>query len=225
MKPCLEDFGNIQGTIDLTLDSNYHTESMARVLNIAHWCMNPKIDIQPTMTVVVNEIVDALQLEEGHMGDKGATESEILQCPSQSEACTGSLGESALKESLLSFVDKLDSNCEHMCVDTKGDNQQQPQTSNANYDGSRLVLELQSVILILQQKLTGGLIGLQSKLWGLFKGLFVYLGPFPCRDLYSDSTLSANLASFVARFLSWTLSDDKLSCKISGFLLCNQALF
>ncbi len=57
------------------------------------------------------------------------------------------------------------------CVDTKGDNQQQPQTSNANYDGSRLVLELQSVILILQQELTGGLIGQQSKLWGLFKGL------------------------------------------------------
>jgi hypothetical protein len=130
--------------------------------------MPPFIDVQPTMTVVVNEIVDALQLEEGHMGDKGATESEILECPSKSEAYIGSLGESASKES---FMDKLDSNCEHMCVDTKGDNQQRPQTSNANYDGSRLVLELQSVILILQQELTGGLIGQQSKLWGLFKGL------------------------------------------------------
>jgi hypothetical protein len=52
---------------------------------------------------------------------------------------------------------------------------------------------------------------------GPFQGTFVYLEPFPCRDLYSDSILSADLASLVARSLSWTLSDDKLSCKISAF--------
>ncbi len=106
-KHLLEDYASIQGTIDPTLGSNSYTESMVKVRNIAHSCMNPECDVRPTMTLVVNEIVHTLPSEEGQMRYKGATKTEILQCPSQSRSCS-SLGDAWRETKLAGKAAKLE---------------------------------------------------------------------------------------------------------------------
>jgi hypothetical protein len=137
VNPFLEDFGNIEGIIDPTLGSNYHKESVAKVMKIASLSIDPQRHIRPTMCVLVNEILVALELEEGQMGKKDAIATNIDQSALKSDTC-GPL-EDALKEIVVerSSVDELDFNCELMIMDTGEENWQQLETGNAEFHGSR----------------------------------------------------------------------------------------
>ncbi len=158
MNPFLEDFGNIEGIIDPTLGSNYHKESVAKVMKIASLSIDPQRHIRPTMCVLVNEILVALELEEGQMGKKDAIATNIDQSALKSDTC-GPL-EDALKEIVVerSSVDELDFNCELMIMDTGEENWQQLETGNAEFHGSRSVLQIVN-IYHLEQGMTRGLTG------------------------------------------------------------------
>ncbi len=142
MNPLLEDFCNLEGIIDSTLGSNYHKESVAKVMKIANLSIDPRRHIRPTMDVLVNEILVALELEEGCMGKKDAVATNIHQSALKSDT-SGPL-EDALKETVVerSSVDDLDFNCELVIVDSGGESWQQPETGNAELHGSRSVLQI-----------------------------------------------------------------------------------
>lgn len=158
MNPFLEDFGNIEGIIDSTLGSNYHKESVAKVMKIASLSIDPRRHIQPTMCVLVNEILLALELEEGQMGKQDAVATNIHQSALKSDTC-GPL-EDALKEIAVerSSVFELDFNRELVIVDTGGEDWQQPETGNAESHGSRSVLQIVNNYH-LEQEMTRGLTG------------------------------------------------------------------
>lgn len=122
---------------------------MAKVLKIASLSIDPRRHIRPTMHVLVNEILVALELEEGCMGKKDAVATNIHQSALKSDT-SGPL-EDALKEIAVerSSVDELDSG---------GENWQQPETGNEEFHGSRSVLQIVN-IYHLEQEMTRGLIG------------------------------------------------------------------
>jgi hypothetical protein len=158
VNPLLEDFCNLEGIIDPTLGSNYHKESVAKVMKIANLSIDPRRHIRPTMHVLVNEILVALEFEEGCMGKKDAVATNVHQSALKSD--TSAPLEDASKEIVVerSSVDELDFNCEHMIVDSGGENRQQPETRNAEFHGSRSVLQTVN-IYHLEQEMTRGLIG------------------------------------------------------------------
>jgi hypothetical protein len=188
MKHLLEDYGCIQGTIDPTLASNSYTESMVKVRNIAHSCMNPECDVRPTMTLVINEIVHALQLEEGQMGYNGATKTEILQCPSQSKSCS-SLGDAWRETKLAGKEAKFPGNLEipfaeepdpwwrQIFENTKEKSKQQPKKRITYCHSSRSVLQT-VLIYQLEKEMTGS----NNLCHGIMKGLLINLLSFHCRD-------------------------------------------
>jgi hypothetical protein len=110
------------------------------------------------MHVLVNEILVALELEEGCMGKKDAVATNIHQSALKSDT-SGPL-EDSLKEIVVerSSVDELDFNCELVIVDSGGENRQQPKTGNAEFHGSRSVLQIVN-IYHQEQEMTRGLIG------------------------------------------------------------------
>ncbi len=150
--------------------------------------MNPECDVRPTMTLVVNEIVHALQLEEGQMGYKGATKTEILQCPSQSKSCS-SLGDAWRETKLAGKEAKFPGNLEipfaeepdpwwrQILENTKEKSKQQPKKRFTYCHSSRSVLQT-VIIYQLKKEMTGS----NNLCHGIMKGLFIYLLPFHCRD-------------------------------------------
>ncbi len=63
MKAFLEDSGNM-GSINLALGSNFPTEAIMKIVKITQFCLQMEV-LGPTMSDVMDEINDALQLEEG----------------------------------------------------------------------------------------------------------------------------------------------------------------
>jgi hypothetical protein len=99
------------GSINPALGSNFPTEAIMKIVKITRFCL-PNDVLQPTMNDVMDEINDALQLEEGQKGEESPIKIEIPQYASQSE------------------------------TNPKGKRQQQLETSNARSHGSRLVFQI-----------------------------------------------------------------------------------
>ncbi len=64
----------------------------------------------------------------------------------------------------MKFIEKSTSNCEDVFMNLKGKKQQQPETSNVQSYGSRLVFQI-TFISHLMQKMTRNLINRQFMLW------------------------------------------------------------
>jgi len=63
----------------------------------------------------------------------------------------------------MKFIEKSTSNCEHVFMNLEGQKQQQPETSNMQSPGSRLVFQI-TFIYHLMQEMTRNLINQQSML-------------------------------------------------------------
>jgi hypothetical protein len=111
VKAGLEDFGNM-GITHHALSSNFPTEAIMKIVKITQFCLQEEEVLQPTMSDVMDEINDALQLEEGQKGEESPIKIEIPQYASQSE------------------------------TNPKGKRQQQLETSNAQSHGSRSVFQI-----------------------------------------------------------------------------------
>jgi hypothetical protein len=64
----------------------------------------------------------------------------------------------------MKFIEKSTSNCEHVFMNLEGKKQQQPETSNVQSHGSRLVFQI-TFIYHSVQEMTRDLINQQSMLW------------------------------------------------------------
>ncbi len=98
-----------------------------------------------------------MQLEEVEKGEESAKR-EILQYASLLKACNSM--EATLDEIKLqmSFIEKSNSNYVYVFLNINGGNQHQLQTSNAQNQGSKLVLQI-AFIYHLEQDMTWRLIG------------------------------------------------------------------
>jgi hypothetical protein len=83
VKVVLEHPGNM-GIINPALGSNFPTEAIMKIVKITQFCLQREHVLQPTMSDVMVEINDALQLE-GQKGEESPIKIEIPQCASQSE--------------------------------------------------------------------------------------------------------------------------------------------
>jgi hypothetical protein len=94
------------------LGSNFPTEAIMKIVKITQFCLLQEKVLPPTRSDVMDEIYDALQLEEGQKGEESPIEIEIPQYASQSE------------------------------TNLQGKRQQQLETSNARSHGSRSVFQI-----------------------------------------------------------------------------------
>jgi hypothetical protein len=139
------------GNINPTLVSNFPTEAIMKIVRIIHFCLQPSIFFQPTMSYVIHEINGALQLEEGLKAEEGAMKSEIPQYAAQSKTCAS--------PHRLKWQRRLDdiSKIELVGINPEGKRQKQPQTIFTQSPGSRSVFQI-VLISHLMQEMTRGLI-------------------------------------------------------------------
>jgi len=83
VKVVLEHPGNM-GVINPALGSNFPTEAIMKIVKITQFCLQREHVLQPTMSDVMDEINDALQLE-CQKGEESPIKIEIPQYASQSE--------------------------------------------------------------------------------------------------------------------------------------------
>jgi hypothetical protein len=76
LKAILEDSG-IMGNINPTLGFNFPTKTIMKIVRIIHFCIQQKHFFWRTMNDVIDEINDALQLEEGLKAEEGDMKIEI----------------------------------------------------------------------------------------------------------------------------------------------------
>jgi hypothetical protein len=170
VKAILEDSSNIVN-INPTLGSNFPTETIMKIVRIMHFCLQPNLVHQSTMSDVINEINGALQLEEGLKAEESAMKIEIPQYVSQSKTCASletawaieileppespglhlEIPESPVlgrkfkwhKFQAGMLVDEgSSSRFDLVDINPKGERQQQPQTIFTQSHGSRLVFQI-----------------------------------------------------------------------------------
>jgi hypothetical protein len=160
-----EDSRNMR-TTNSTLRSNFPTKAIMKIAKLIDMCLNrQQMQVLPlTMSDVINEINSALQLEEGQKAEEGIINIEIPRYASEQKIVSPFKIPSKDIKWQMKFIEKSTSNCEHVFMNLKGKNQQQPETSNVQSHGSRLVFQI-TFIYHLMQEMTRNLINQQSMLW------------------------------------------------------------
>jgi hypothetical protein len=127
-----------------TLGSNFPTKAIMKIVNLTHMCLNgDKMRVLPlTMSDVIDEINGALKLEEGQKAKEGIIRLKFLNMLHNKKLCPSFKIPSKDIKWQMKFIEKSTSNCEHVFMNLKGKKQQQPQTSNVQSHGSRLVFQI-----------------------------------------------------------------------------------